>query len=84
MEFLREVHVDSRNYMTSDRWFQNRNSPLKSVAYFSPEFGLTETLPQYSGGLGVLAGDHLRPPAASVYRSSGSGCSTGRGTSARS
>ncbi|HUY60707.1 MAG TPA: alpha-glucan family phosphorylase, partial [Candidatus Dormibacteraeota bacterium] len=31
-----------------------------AVAYFSPEFGLTEALPQYSGGLGVLAGDHLK------------------------
>ncbi|HYA45353.1 MAG TPA: alpha-glucan family phosphorylase, partial [Acidimicrobiales bacterium] len=28
--------------------------------YFSPEFGLTEALPQYSGGLGILAGDHLK------------------------
>ena len=44
-----------------DRWFQGRtDSPLHLVAYFSPEFGLTETLPQYSGGLGVLAGDHLK------------------------
>ena len=31
-----------------------------SVAYFSPEFGIAEALPQYSGGLGVLAGDHLK------------------------
>ncbi len=30
------------------------------MAYFSPEFGITEALPQYSGGLGVLAGDHLK------------------------
>ncbi len=30
------------------------------VAYFSPEFGLHETVPIYSGGLGVLAGDHLK------------------------
>src|SRR5262249_51007717 len=30
------------------------------VAYFSLEFGLTEALPIYSGGLGVLAGDHLK------------------------
>ena len=30
------------------------------VAYFSPEFGVSEALPQYSGGLGVLAGDHLK------------------------
>ena len=43
------------------RWFQGRDgSPLELVAYFSPEFGISETLPQYSGGLGVLAGDHLK------------------------
>ncbi|HVL50083.1 MAG TPA: alpha-glucan family phosphorylase [Actinomycetota bacterium] len=60
MEFLREVHLEFQHYMESERWFQHRNSPLRSVAYFSPEFGLTETLPQYSGGLGVLAGDHLK------------------------
>ncbi len=42
-------------------WFHQRDgSPLRSVAYFSPEFGIAESLPQYSGGLGVLAGDHLR------------------------
>ncbi|MEP7045266.1 MAG: alpha-glucan family phosphorylase, partial [Ilumatobacteraceae bacterium] len=46
---------------TEPRWFQGRtDSPLDLVAYFSPEFGLTETLPQYSGGLGILAGDHLK------------------------
>jgi starch phosphorylase len=31
-----------------------------AVAYFSPEYGITEVLPQYSGGLGILAGDHLK------------------------
>ena len=31
-----------------------------SIGYFSPEFGITEVLPQYSGGLGILAGDHLK------------------------
>jgi len=42
-------------------WFAARaDSPLATVAYFSPEFGVTEALPQYSGGLGVLAGDHLK------------------------
>jgi starch phosphorylase len=42
-------------------WFAARtDSPLGTVAYFSPEFGLTEALPQYSGGLGVLSGDHLK------------------------
>ena len=47
--------------LTSARWFQTKGqSPLAGVAYFSPEFGITETLPQYSGGLGILAGDHLK------------------------
>ena len=47
--------------ISEPRWFQGRStSALELVAYFSPEFGLTETLPQYSGGLGVLAGDHLK------------------------
>ena len=45
----------------SNRWFAGRtNSSLRSVAYFSPEFGVSEALPQYSGGLGILAGDHLK------------------------
>ncbi len=47
----------------SDHWFTEQadnGSPLDLVAYFSPEFGITEALPQYSGGLGVLAGDHLK------------------------
>ena len=37
-----------------------RHEPLRQVGYFSPEFGISEALPQYSGGLGVLAGDHLK------------------------
>ncbi len=32
----------------------------RAIAYFSPEFGITAALPQYSGGLGILAGDHLK------------------------
>lgn len=41
-----------------DRW-EADDRPV-DVAYFSPEFGVSETLPQYSGGLGILAGDHLK------------------------
>ncbi|MFV2000723.1 MAG: alpha-glucan family phosphorylase [Acidimicrobiia bacterium] len=37
-----------------------KRNPDSEIAYFSPEFGVSETLPQYSGGLGVLAGDHLK------------------------
>src|SRR5690606_28451607 len=32
----------------------------RCIAYFSPEFGITAAMPQYSGGLGILAGDHLK------------------------
>lgn len=47
--------------ISSPRWFQTKGeSPLNLVAYFSPEFGISEAVPQYSGGLGILAGDHLK------------------------
>ncbi len=49
-------------YLQSARWFQTEqveHSDIR-VAYFSAEFGLTGCLPIYSGGLGVLAGDHLK------------------------
>ena len=46
--------------MTGSWWERTHGDPGFLVAYFSPEFGLSETLPIYSGGLGVLAGDHLR------------------------
>jgi glycogen phosphorylase len=50
--------------LDAPKWFSRRtadgDTALESVAYFSPEFGITEALPQYSGGLGVLAGDHLK------------------------
>jgi starch phosphorylase len=61
MGFLGEMHAELRRHLEGRRWFHNRgDSPLRHVAYFSPEFGIAEALPQYSGGLGVLAGDHLK------------------------
>jgi len=51
------------SYMSgTDTWF-SKNHPDKAghmVAYFSAEFGLNEVLPVYSGGLGVLSGDHCK------------------------
>ena len=49
-------------YFTKQSWTQKAHPEFdnKPVAYFSMEFGLHETLPIYSGGLGVLAGDHLK------------------------
>ncbi|HSP03200.1 MAG TPA: alpha-glucan family phosphorylase [Acidimicrobiales bacterium] len=61
LRFLETVSSDLERYLSRDAWFQGRtDSPLRSVAYFSPEFGISEAVPQYSGGLGVLAGDHLK------------------------
>jgi starch phosphorylase len=51
------------SYMNSTETWTSRNHPQLNghpIAYFSMEFGLHETLPIYSGGLGVLAGDHLK------------------------
>jgi starch phosphorylase len=59
--FLTDVGDSLERYLEGPRWFQGRTgTPLRSIAYFSPEFGIAEALPQYSGGLGVLAGDHLK------------------------
>ncbi|MDQ1444548.1 MAG: glycogen phosphorylase [Acidimicrobiaceae bacterium] len=60
MSYLGEVSADLERYLSAPLWFQKRESTLRAVAYFSPEFGIAEALPQYSGGLGVLAGDHLK------------------------
>jgi starch phosphorylase len=61
---LADVSDDLADYLTQPRWYQERQaedaSLPPSIAYFSPEFGITEVLPQYSGGLGILAGDHLK------------------------
>jgi len=43
-----------------DRYMARKRKPLETIAYFSAEFALHECLPVYSGGLGVLAGDHLK------------------------
>ena len=61
-ERLGEARADLERYLTGDRWFQRREAAEgpRAIAYFSPEFGITAVLPQYSGGLGILAGDHLK------------------------
>lgn len=63
---MRSEIGDLRTYLESGRWYQ-RTAPGSqgtgqdaAVAYFSMEFGITPTLPIYSGGLGILAGDHLK------------------------
>jgi glycogen phosphorylase len=53
---------DAYMNQTDDTWTSRNHPELigRPVAYFSMEYGLHETLPIYSGGLGVLAGDHLK------------------------
>jgi len=50
------------DYLGRTTWCESEHPELasKHIAYFSAEFGLHECLPTYSGGLGVLAGDHLK------------------------
>ena len=61
---LRAAAEDLDHYLHAPRWYQLHQEPggelPSSIAYFSPEFGVTAALPQYSGGLGILAGDHLK------------------------
>jgi starch phosphorylase len=48
-------------HMKAKTWFQDHYPDSKvTIAYFSAEFGIHESLPIYSGGLGILAGDHLK------------------------
>ena len=73
--FLRRLDDAARDldqYLSGPRWYQRQADggpasagrgpagPPAAIAYFSPEYGITQALPQYSGGLGILAGDHLK------------------------
>lgn len=64
---LNSVYAHFRAHMTRNSWCQRRHTRLLGepgegmrIAYFSAEFGLTECFQIYSGGLGCLAGDHLK------------------------
>ena len=66
VEFLKEYDKLARqfeDYMNSkNTWFSNNYPENKNdlIAYFSAEYGLDRTIPIYSGGLGILSGDHLK------------------------
>lgn len=58
---LTAVAADLDEYLTEPRWYQGLGTDApQGIVYFSPEFGVDGSLPQYSGGLGILAGDHLK------------------------
>ncbi len=59
---LQRLVREHREHLQQPGWFKQRypDQPLNRIAYFSMEFGLGEALPLYAGGLGILAGDHLK------------------------
>ncbi|RLZ03188.1 DUF3417 domain-containing protein [Kocuria tytonicola] len=59
---VRELDADLQTYLHEPHWYQRTQGPdaPAAIAYFSAEYGITSALPQYSGGLGILAGDHLK------------------------
>jgi glycogen phosphorylase len=61
---LDELAADLRDYLSRPLWYQQQQDAgvamPTAIAYFSMEFGVAEVLPNYSGGLGILAGDHLK------------------------
>ena len=61
VDWVNRSRDDLAEYLTSNRWYQSLGDDAPAgIAYFSPEYGITSALPQYSGGLGILAGDHLK------------------------
>ena len=63
LEQYDEIYANFNSYMQSkNTWFAKNypNNKGDVIAYFSAEYGLDEILPIYSGGLGILSGDHLK------------------------
>ena len=62
LEHLNYVYKNLTEYMSEKTWYDSHAAEEENfrIAYFSAEFGLHESLPMYSGGLGILAGDHLK------------------------
>lgn len=61
---LDALAADLDDYLSRPLWYQQQRDSgaalPNGIAYFSLEFGVAEALPNYSGGLGILAGDHLK------------------------
>ncbi len=62
MTQFRREHDELQEYLARKGWWCQKYGQCKTpqMAYFCAEFGLTECIPIYSGGLGILAGDHLK------------------------
>src|SRR5690349_12117409 len=62
MARVKQCHAAQQRYMAERGWFHQSHPDEEEalVAYFTAECGLTECLPIYAGGLGILSGDHLK------------------------
>ena len=60
LDVLHGIHARFRAYVDSGPGEDAVDLSGKTVAYFSAEFGIHESMPIYSGGLGILSGDHLK------------------------
>ncbi len=61
LELFTALETRRATYLASDRtWHDLAGAPLERVAYFSAEYGIHESFPIYSGGLGILSGDHVK------------------------
>ncbi len=62
LSHLERVWLDFEVYKSDKTWYKNTYNNHKNlrIIYFSAEFGLHESIPVYSGGLGILAGDYLK------------------------
>lgn len=62
VKMYRQFMEEFNQYQHRESWFDRMHTDNKNemIAYFSPEFGLHESQPVYSGGLGILAGDHMK------------------------
>jgi starch phosphorylase len=57
---MRHVHEQFRAYMSRTDTYGKQRAGTPCIAYFSAEFGFHESVPNYSGGLGILSGDHCK------------------------
>ncbi|MBN1824131.1 MAG: alpha-glucan family phosphorylase [Endomicrobiales bacterium] len=62
LSHLERIRKELKKYLEHDTWFHKEFPDHKNctIAYFSTEFGIHESVPIYSGGLGILSGDHLK------------------------
>lgn len=67
LQLLQSLEDARAERLSRPSWYQqhytdssSKTSPIKTIAYFSMEFGLCDSLPLYAGGLGMLAGDYLK------------------------